>query len=523
MKKILALALALVMMLSAASALAEIPGFWNPPSVNEGQYPFSTEPIELTYWTTINAGAANFISSYDENPAYAKMQEDTGIDLVFQHAVVGMERDNFNTMMASGKLPDMILMPQTNYYEGGLKKMYDDGAIIDLTPYLEEYAPQYLACVNKSKISQKQIMEGDNGEILGFYRMSHAGYFPYYRMNVRADWLEEFNMKEPVTIAEYEAYLEAVKTQKGVDPLFLTFTSAGSANLLMGAFDIIEDYFVKDGKVGYFANTDEYRDFLRLMNEWYNKGYISKDFLSLTGTEVAARFDNGTLGMYPDSVDVVYARVKNLDIKATNLPYMRKEADSKLHSEGSSTPVDPGVACVTVITSACKNVEAAVAYLNYAYTYEGGLIANWGIEGLTWNWGEDGLPKFTEYFTANPDGMTTSNCSYALRCHLSSKYTYADNICGLTDEAQVANRSLWNNDPNVDSALRLPPINMTSEEITARTEKESEFVVYTNEMMIKFITGAASLDNDWDKYVETVNGMGLTEAIAITQAAYDRY
>ena len=37
MKKILALALALVMMLSAASALAEMPGSWNPPSVNEGQ------------------------------------------------------------------------------------------------------------------------------------------------------------------------------------------------------------------------------------------------------------------------------------------------------------------------------------------------------------------------------------------------------------------------------------------------------------------------------------------------------
>lgn len=39
MKKKLALVLCLVMMLSAASALAEIPGYWNPPSVNEGQYP----------------------------------------------------------------------------------------------------------------------------------------------------------------------------------------------------------------------------------------------------------------------------------------------------------------------------------------------------------------------------------------------------------------------------------------------------------------------------------------------------
>ena len=41
--------------------------------------------------------------------------------------------------------------------------------------------------------------------------------------------------------------------------------------------------------------------------------------------------------------------------------------------------------------------------------------------------------------------------------------------------------------------------------------------------MFKFITGAMSLDKDWDNYVDTVNQMGLTEAIAITQAALDRY
>ena len=514
MKRILASLLLVVMLLTCgvASAFAADEGFVDGKFTN-------TRHITVEVYNRHNDGGSDPTSSPFAQFIKNGMLEKYNVEVEFVSVGRWTEVDDLNNLLAGNDAPDICV----TYSFPTIQTYANMGGITNLTPYLEEYAPQYLACVNKSKISQKQIMEGDNGEILGFYRMSHAGYFPYHRMNVRADWLEEFNMKEPVTIAEYEAYLEAVKTQKGVDPLFLTFTSAGSANLLMGAFDIIEDYFVKDGKVGYFANTDEYRDFLRLMNEWYNKGYISKDFLSLTGTEVAARFDNGTLGMYPDSVDVVYARVKNLDIKATNLPYMRKEADSKLHSEGSSTPVDPGVACVTVITSACKNVEAAVAYLNYAYTYEGGLIANWGIEGLTWNWGEDGLPKFTEYFTANPNGMTTSNCSYALRCHLSSKYTYADNICGLTDEAQVANRSLWNNDPNVDSALRLPPINMTSEEITARTEKESEFVVYTNEMMIKFITGAASLDNDWNKYVETVNGMGLIEAIAITQAAYDRY
>lgn len=120
-------------------------------------------------------------------------------------------------------------------------------------------------------------------------------------------------------------------------------------------------------------------------------------------------------------------------------------------------------------------------------------------------------------------GDRIRRAAYALRCHLGSKYTYADNICGLTDEGQVANRSLWNDDPNVDSALRLPLINLTAEETSERAEYESEFTVYAKEMMIKFITGAASLDTEWDKYVDTINSMNLLEAIAITQAAYDRY
>ena len=121
-KRILSLVLCLALLIPAAS-LAEIPGYWNPPSVNEGQYPFGDGSTKLTYWMAINAGAANFISSYDENPAYVKLQEDTGIDIEFIHPVVGMVQDNFNTMMASGELPDIIQLPNTGYYEGGLKKM----------------------------------------------------------------------------------------------------------------------------------------------------------------------------------------------------------------------------------------------------------------------------------------------------------------------------------------------------------------------------------------------------------------
>lgn len=521
MKKAMALVLCLLFL--PTLALAQIPDTFNPPNANEGQYPYGSGDTSLSWWMVINSGAANFISSYDENPAYALVQENTGIDIDFIHPTVGMEREQFNLLVASGDLPDIIQLPQTGYYDGGLKKMYEDGLIIELTPYLEANAPQYLACVNDTEIAQKQIMQGDNGEIYGFYRMSLAGVVPHYRMNARADWLEEFGMREPVTVADYEAYFEAVlQNKQGVAPLYVNFENTGNVNLFLGAFDNLMDFYLQDGQVRHYANSDAYRSFLALMNEWYAKGYISKDFASLTDAEVRSMFDSGTLAMYADSIDATYVRVKDLDIEVTNCPYMRMEADSILGNEVANHPVDGGVAYVSVITSACKDVEAAISLLNYMYTYEGALVGNWGVEGETYTWGDDGFPKFTEMYLNNPDGMTTSNCAYALRCHLGSKYTYSDLICGLTDPGQIANRTKWVDDTNVTDFLRLPPINLTAQEISDRTDLTSKFSTYVSEMMLKFVTGIEPLDN-WDSYVSTVESMGLLEAIEITQAAYDRY
>ena len=42
------------------------------------------------------------------------------------------------------------------------------------------------------------------------------------------------------------------------------------------------------------------------------------------------------------------------------------------------------------------------------------------------------------------------------------------------------------------------------------------------EMAVKFLVGDESLDN-FDAYVEEINGMGLQECLDIEQAALDRY
>ena len=477
MKKILALALAVAMLLSCGAAFAEeerMTDRFMPPHVNEGQYPVPGNKT-LSWWMEINKSAVAFISSYAENTAYQEIEKQTGINIEFIHPTVGMAKEQFNLLfMDTGSLPDIIMLSNDTWYEGGLNQMYEDGLIIDVAPYLEQYAPQYKSLVDGNRAASKKIYQGDNADrIYGFYRMDLGKAIPFNRCICRADWLEEFGMSVPTTIAEYEAYFDAVLANKpGVTPFYMSLSDSSQQVLLMGAFDMYCNWYQIDGQAHYYANEPAYKEYLALMNKWYEKGYMSK------------------------------------------------EADSKLHTDISNAPVSSGLAYVSVITTNCKDVEAAVQLLNYSYTWEGAVIAGVGVEGLTFEW-KDGVPYYTDYVLNNPDGKTAGNIAYCDRIHLGSKMWWGDNLTGPYT-GKAINRKLYSDDPNVDNAYVMPAINLSTEDTERRNEIMAEVDTYVAEMKFAFITGKESLDN-FDKYVEKVNSLGLPEAIEITQRGLDRY
>ena len=525
MKKTLALILALVMLSSVSLALAEdekFPGYYKPPSVNEGQYPSKYEGVTLTLWCEINSGAAQFISSYNENPAWQKIMKDTGINVEFIHPAVGTTKDSFQLLMLADELPDIIHMPSEGLYTGGTSAMYEDGVIVDLTPYMEEHAPQYWEVINHTP--QHFNVNTRDGKVLFFNRLGFNTATPYNRFNMNKDWLNEFNMEEPALISEYEAYFQAILDNKpGVTPLIFRPTNANDMNLLLAPYELLYGYFRgEDGKVHHYANEPTYKDALAMLNRWYEKGYLSKDFATLKLDEMLTLFDNMKLGTVCESVDVVYAHsTAHQNFTTTNCRYPRLTEDQILGNWSSGFPGGFSQACV--ITKDCKNVEAAVELLNYGYTFEGALIHNLGVEGEAWNWGDDGFPKYTELMTKNPQGMTMSNVSYALKNHFSSRYTWPDDIvhvATISDQGGWNARMRWAHEPNVDYHLRLPSISLSADATAERTEIMTEVNTYAEEMMLRFITGAESLDN-FDAYVEQINSLGLPRAIEITQEAFE--
>ena len=65
-------------------------------------------------------------------------------------------------------------------------------------------------------------------------------------------------------------------------------------------------------------------------------------------------------------------------------------------------------------------------------------------------------------------------------------------------------------------------VSLTAEESEEQMSIMGDITTYVNEMTLKFITGQESLDN-WDEYCDYIWGLGLEDAIALEQAALDRY
>ena len=64
---------------------------------------------------------------------------------------------------------------------------------------------------------------------------------------------------------------------------------------------------------------------------------------------------------------------------------------------------------------------------------------------------------------------------------------------------------------------------LTIEESDVYATIESDIYTYVGEMTLKFITGAADPEAQWDEYVSAIREMGVDTILALKQTALERY
>lgn len=489
------------------------------------------EPVTLTVWFDLGAhDVTDVIPDLQELPLLKALEEKTGIHLELIVPPVGEAESNFSLMLTSGKYADIII-GFNSFYSMGADAAIEEGIILDLTDLVEKYAPHYNAVRTATNYRIVNTVT-DNGYMPYFCNISYADALgkTYGGPIIRQDVLDKLGMDTPVTFDDWHEFLTRAKNELGMTRGFgianggIAKYNAFNTAFGFGMNDPAQggDFYVVDGKVCYGPLSEGYLPYVTLMRDWYAEGLLDPDFTS------TITFDDGVAMMSSDLcaatsehggvLDFINGLGKsvNPDFNFTPIADPVLEEGQQLHYGfiNGGSPIGKAAA----ITTACKNPELAVRFLDQLYTDEGFMLCNYGIEGESYVLDENGVPQFTDLIMNNPQGTPTHMmCAYA--AHISWPF---EGVFGRDDVgASLEYAATW--DANNDYSYSYPGgVTPTKEENEVYGDYYPDIKTYTDEMTVRFIMGLEPLEN-YDAFVEQLHTLGIDEVLASRQSAYDRY
>ena len=537
MKKLLSLLLVCIMTVSVCcpAALAEE----SEPVKGTALFPCDEQGIPdlggvtIKIWMPMDSDYATFASSYDEFAIVKEMERMMNVNLEFIHPSASDVATSFSLMLSDpDDLPDIIMCGAVDsYYQGGVTMAYADGFLADYTELIsEENPPNYWRTVMDVPYLAAGAVDdtGRNIRLGCMVSGSQESCTCMWGHMIRSDYLKAANLDVPTTIDDWTEMLRAFKANGVKYPLVLNKSGYWmSRNAFSCAWNIdARNFFIRTetGEVAYGPTTPEYKEYLTVLNTWYTEGLINPDFMTDTSNETWSMLANGdagaitnhTVGYTSNYYNVVELQNPEAALVAAQMPKLKDE-DELTRMMYTSYRLDIGNA--KYIVSTTENLEECVAFLDALHNPTINFLNTYGIEGLAWEYNEHGYPQYLDLtngtqeqklaqYIWNFDGTSDSDKEYIK----TSKYCYGVQPQTIDLYTQCGYDGIF-----PDFA-----VTFTDEEAEVIASYQTDVETYRDEMMLKFITGIEPLDK-YDEYVETINGMGLSELTPVYQAAYDRY
>lgn len=486
---------------------------------------------EFSYWVRMPSAIVSTYQTMGELPMYQELAKRTGITINFVHPTSGQESEQFNLMIASEELPDMIEYGWRSY-SGGPEKAISDNVIISLNDLLKDNAPNLTAAL-KSKDDYDRQSKTNSGQYYGFPSLNTDTKRAFGGLILRKDWLQDLNLPVPETIDEWETVLRAFKEQKGAVTPFtcnLSILSHKSSyiNPFNNAFDVGKGFYMENKKVKFGPIEPGYKDYIATMSKWYQEGLLDNDYDTNNSNAISSKVITGKAGACFGYVGSTLGRYlpaaqqdnPDFDLVAVAYPVKNKGDDPKFTN---ATPeVNDGA---VAITTACKDPVGATKWADYMYSEDGKILKNFGIEGVTYT-KEGDQYIYTDEITNNSKGLSLfeammTNFRAAEPgpgfCQLDG---YLDQYYQMPQQKEAI--VIWNEHLENSYKYMLPPVTISSEHSAEMANLAAEIDTYIEEMLLKFIQGTVPMDQ-YDQFVETCHQMNIDRLIEIYQEALDAY
>ena len=209
-------------------------------------YPVECEDT-LTVWTNLDTRLDGRVENFGETPLAKELERQTGIKVEYIHPQAGQEAEQFNIMLASNELPDIVIYNWSSY-GGGAETAINEQYIYKLNDIIDNYAPALKKYLSENKEVDKKI-KTDDGNYFAFPFVRGEEWMTCGQgLILRKDWLDKLNLKEPQTLDELENVLKGFKTLGAKAPLALT---TAQLQLIFYAYETAPGFYMDDGKVKY--------------------------------------------------------------------------------------------------------------------------------------------------------------------------------------------------------------------------------------------------------------------------------
>lgn len=332
---------------------------------------------------------------YNTYPVAKVIEEETGYKVKYEMLPADKAMDKLNLLISSAEPYDAITIT-------GDKAAYTDyakmGALVDLTPLIEEFGPNIKASVSQESFEAMKV----DGKIYAIPNRSSE--FASTSLLIRQDWLDKLGLKMPTTMDELTEVLKAFKDKdpggngnKGA-PLTIDGANPIIVNIA-GAFGIPNGWNERDGKLVPVPLDSGFKEYLTYAADLYKQGLLDKEFAVNKDATMKEKFTSGKVGVIPvgwyDIPTIADALIKNFpDAKYAYVPaLMGKDGQIGLGMSG-------GFDRLTFIPKASKHPEDAIKWMNAKLDKDTFKLISIGEEGKHHTY-EDGmykpiLPIFTD-------------------------------------------------------------------------------------------------------------------------------
>ncbi len=517
MKKLLALILALLMLTSVyASAGVE----------REVEWPITTEDITIKVMGPKNSMHCN----WEDMDLWHFLTKETGLKFEFNTPESGASfNEKLGLAFASENMPDMFI--GANFSAADIVKYgVEQNMLAKLDEYLE-YAPHFAAELEKYPDVYASIVAED-GHIYSFPILDLEIWTATRRhMFINKNWLEAVNLDAPNTIDEFHEMLLAFKAHEDIngDGIIGNEVPLGSVSDLtcirsgiLGAYGLLTDGFEIDRstkEVVYAPITENYKAYLKTMNEFWNEELLDKDMFSLDQTTMKARAAENTYGSFDWLAAFTMAPGSMVDDFIMIKPLTSDMNEEPLQFYNGAITTGQGA-----IAASSEHIEECMQLFDWMYTKEGNLSMNYGPNNYAFSedgahyfvladgtGGTDNAYRYTRTVVLGPYDRRVCEESYG-KSYLDKVNNYNNSVL-YTQVMEYAIPYIWNPQPSVI---------WTKEEaaaITGITDMQN----YVATMEAKFITGEADIDGEWDSYVANVKSYGYDSIYAAYESAWTRF